>query len=116
METVEEVLAHYGVRGMRWGVRKNRVDTSSDDAKNADQAKKKVKAGGVKALSNKELQSLVTRMNLEQQFSRLHQPSPASKVGKFVADTLLNVGKQEAAKFLAAQAAKKVAKALAGLG
>lgn len=76
MQTVEDVLQHFGVKGMRWGVRRKTgsVDKSpSDDAASASRAKMKIRKGGIETLSNKELQSLVTRMNLEQQFSRMSQ-------------------------------------------
>jgi hypothetical protein len=54
------------------------------------------------ALSNQEMQELITRMNLEQQYAKLTTSAPApkvvtkkAKVGKFVADLLLDIGKQE---------------------
>lgn len=83
----KEMLAHFGVKGMRWGVvRKGSADVSSDDAKAAVIAKDKIRKGGTKALSNKELQNLVTRMNLEQQFDRLKasEPSKFQKGRNFV--------------------------------
>lgn len=116
MQTAEDVLEHFGVRGMKWGVTRNRIDSSSEDAQNATAAKLKVRKSGTKALSNKELQALVTRMNLEQQFNRLNSPSKGTQAAKFVADILLTVGKQEATKFVAGHAARQVAKLLTGIG
>ncbi len=112
--TVDDVLAHFGVRGQKWGVRRRSTQLvgGSEDAMNAHAAKIKAKQGGTKALSNKELQDLVTRMNLEQQFSRLQPPSKGKQVAKFVADTLAGVGKQQATKFASDQATKLVAQAL----
>lgn len=43
MDKVEEFLSHYGVKGMRWGVRKDR--TSSDKPKEPWSTKKKVVVG-----------------------------------------------------------------------
>lgn len=96
METIEEVLAHFGVKGMHWGVRRrSKIDTSSEDAKGAAEAKAKIKKGGTKSLSNKELQALVTRMNLEQQFDRLSSTGGSSKVskGKKAVQAILTTGK-----------------------
>lgn len=72
-------LAHHGVKGMKWGVtaspsarKKKKMETASDDVKQVNASKDKIKeAKGVHALSNKELQSVVTRMNLERQYSQL---------------------------------------------
>lgn len=93
-------LAHYGVLGMKWGVRKDKsagkaaAGTSDDVARVLDSAKK-VKQGGTKTLSNKELQELVTRMNLEQQFARLTAEQRKSKItkGKKFVSGVLATGK-----------------------
>lgn len=67
------VLAHHGIKGMKWGVRKGSSSSagsqhpSSSDHATAQAHLAKIKAGGVKTLSNHELQQLVTRMNLEKQ-------------------------------------------------
>lgn len=89
MSDLDEVLAHYGVKGMKWGVRKNRTGGSrppmSDDAANAKAARSKVRKGGTKALTNKELQNLVDRMNLEQRYEDLSvKRSTVSRGQRFV--------------------------------
>ena len=108
MSNVDDVIKHYGVKGMRWGIRKrsggsSSSDTSSPsepksvgkavkveigpgkrikttggqkqlpsaDAINAAVAKQKAKKSGVKSLTNKEMQDLIGRMNLEQSYSKL---------------------------------------------
>lgn len=81
-DQMEDVLSHYGVKGMRWGFRKSEheggttakrapVPVSADKAKAQEHASKVGKKGDTSALSNQELQQLVQRMNLEQQYSRL---------------------------------------------
>lgn len=113
----EEYLTHYGIRGMKWGVRRKRSSgpDPSDDKKSANAAASKVgKKGNTDALSNRELQSLVNRMNLEQQYTRLQGTSKRTNPGaKFAKEILLGVGKQQALKFANDYAAKQLAQQLA---
>ena len=103
-------LYHFGIKGMRWGIRRNqhKMDGASDDAKAAAEAKTKVKKSGVKALSNQELQALVKRMNLEQQFSQLKPPPKGRAAAKLVSEVLLNVGKTQATRLANDAAAKQL--------
>jgi len=80
-------LAHYGVKGMKWGVRKTDISGAppkgSEDARAVVKYQKKASKGGTKTLSNKELQEIVQRLNLEQQYSRLNtQPTKLDKIRK----------------------------------
>ena len=85
------ILAHFGVKGMKWGVHRSTPSLpASQDAQRAREVQSKVKAGGTKALTNKEMQDLITRMNLEQQFARLN-PGKLQK-GTQVAADILRVG------------------------
>lgn len=128
-----DFLAHFGVKGMKWGHRKNADGSSgtkrqqsrlrkvrseaSEDADAAGMAFGKLKRQGIHTLSNKELQTVITRMNLEQQFNRVAPQSTASKVtqfgAKFVGDVLIGVGKTQAIKIVGDQATKLVAAAMA---
>jgi hypothetical protein len=115
-EVVDDILEHYGVKGMRWGIRRRSGATSpgSDDYQRSTAAKAKIKTGGgTKALSNKELQDLVTRMNLEQQFSRLQPPTKKKKAATFVASVLANVGKQQVTRVANDVATKQISTMLA---
>lgn len=124
MSDFEDFLAHYGVKGQKWGVRRASRGTSSGssivkphaDALMAKEAKTKVKKGSVDALSNTELQSLVSRMNLEKQYKTLAPPSSKQRAGKFLAETLANVGKQQASKAVNDQVSKRIAKIIASAG
>jgi len=68
---VEGVLAHHGIKGMRWGIR-NKVDSRTGrvtvDYKTANDLRKKPKT----SLTNKQLQTVNTRLGLEQNFDRLN--------------------------------------------
>lgn len=130
MNPAETVLAHYGVKGMKWGKRKSEptsvtttavpgkrvkakggtLQPASDDAVRAAASKQRAKKSTTDSLSNKELQELVTRMNLEQQYARLAGPSNPAK--KFVVDTLTNVGKQQLTRIAQDQAAQQVTELL----
>ena len=86
-----DVLCHHGVKGMKWGIRKDysssgsgkrkrsRQEDWSDDAKEASQIKKK----RVSQMSNAELRKLNERQNLERQHQQLN-PSVISKGVKYV--------------------------------
>lgn len=76
--TGRSFLEHFGIKGMKWGVRRNKtsVDVRSEDVKNTDRSKATIRKHGTKALSTGDLQRLVTRMNLEQQYSQLRTKEP----------------------------------------
>lgn len=91
-------LTHYGVKGMKWGVRRaekraakaaKKLEGASDDYKSTAALRKK-KAS---ELSNKELKALNERLNLEQQFSKL-TAKPQSKSQKFVSDITRELAKE----------------------
>lgn len=95
-EVVDHILSHHGVLGMKWGRRRSRSELASvsvsersnpqhktilktkggkgipahPDAVAAKVITQKLKKSGTHALSNKELQDLATRTNLESQIKR----------------------------------------------
>lgn len=122
VERVDDALAHFGVKGMKWGVRrnsahKNKSIDKSPDAVRAEEARKKLgKKGDPSALTNQELQHLVTRMNLERQLMTLSNQTPkgpGATGAKIAQEILLNVGKQQLTKLASDTAAKQLAKAMA---
>lgn len=108
----DDSVEHYGVKGMRWGVRreapsavaavgtskvrrgarrKTKIKTeggenhpASADAIKVAEHKAKLRKSGTSALSNKELQELQTRLNLERNVAQLAPVGTAAKGRKFV--------------------------------
>jgi hypothetical protein len=82
---------------MRWGHRKahpaSDVPPASSDAAAVSSHKSKVAAGGTRTLTTKELQELVNRMNLEQQYSKLNKGTSAYKQGYEVVKEIMGVYK-----------------------
>lgn len=113
----EEVLSHYGVLGMKWGVRKSRrglsgkakvgdVATFSNGKKAKVVSNRRVKGGNEVTfeelnsrksnsshMSNEEIQKRIARIKLEQELSRLTTPAP--KAGQeFIKGVLKTSGQQ----------------------
>jgi len=111
LDPEENVLAHYGVKGMKWGVQRNRTPTdvtlketpgklvkakggknqpASEDALKAAKLRQVAKKSTTDALSTQELQTLVSRMNLEQQYDNLSKNGTRDSTGKKVVRTFLS--------------------------
>jgi hypothetical protein len=121
MSFVDTYLEHHGVKGMRWGVRRRSggVTTGrfgrspkpapSEDKVRAETAKAKIgRRGNTDALSNQELQTVIARMNLEQQIARY-----SSNQKKTVMQLIANTGKDELVKFASGKETKIIGTALA---
>ena len=92
-ESADDVLAHFGVKGMRWGVRKNRVTKARLTNQHGDYKHAHSSTPNHK-LSNKELQRRVTRLNLEKQYRDLTakpQSKYRKKLGEKYAENFANV-------------------------
>jgi hypothetical protein len=114
-EKVEELL-HYGVRGMRWGVRRSRTPTgvtvsqkgrkrlkavggenqpASSDAVTTKGLGQRAKKSGYQSLTNDELKAYTNRLNLEANAKRLdYQNKPAAQ--RFITGLLGSTGKNAA--------------------
>lgn len=92
-------IAHFGVKGMKWGVRNSTSGrptspgSPSEDHRQASSARTKTGTKGLHSLSNHELQTMITRMNLEQQYSRLATSNSTTEKGLKTAKNILATGK-----------------------
>ena len=115
---MENELYHFGIKGMRWGVRryqnpdgsltnagKKRLSeghTSNEENDSSNKSKTKT----IKEMSNDELSQAITRLQLEEKYKSL-SPENVSKGKKFV-DTVAN----DVLKPAAIDIGKQVAKSL----
>ena len=82
---MDNQLTHYGVLGMKWGVRKARGSSSVS-------TRRKSKGEELKNISDDELRKKINRMQMEKQYKQL--TSKESNAGaKIAKDILLNASK-----------------------
>ena len=100
-ETPIKDLYHFGILGMKWGVRRSGKSGSrtsriegSEDYKKAKTLKRK----RLKDMSNKEIEELSKRLQLETNYRRLN-PVVKSKGRRFAEAALKAVGKKTAEEF-----------------
>lgn len=83
-EVLDEFLEHFGVKGMRWGVRRNRSAQNTSEGVDPTKAAKK--------MSDHELKQAVERLRLEKQYvdmMRGESSSPQRSAGKDFANSIL---------------------------
>lgn len=85
-----KVIYHYGIKGMRWGIRRKRPSgPPSED----HTIVKNLRSKSTKELSNKELETINKRLNLERNYKSL--TSEEKGAGRDYVDKFIkNYGKQ----------------------
>jgi len=84
----EDELAHFGVKGMRWGKRKKQT---SSDSEGSDGSTSKPAKPDVKKMTDDELKSAINRLKLEKEYLKLTEPE-ISNGKKIVTALLKDVG------------------------
>ena len=96
-------LAHHGIKGMKWGVRRtpeqlgHRVKSASQKVKSKVTDRKK-KTDPVKQMSDDELRKRINRIQMEKQYKQL-TAKQTSAGQKFVKDVMVNAAKQTATQY-----------------
>jgi len=106
MKTVDDVLSHFGILGMKWGKKKGRKGSTqtvrtvsrSADREFLDSHKDKK----VSELSNEQITKITNRINLEKQYAQLTKKE-MSAGKKFAVDMLQRIAKEQAEKFVRAK-------------
>lgn len=91
-----DFLEHYGIKGMKWGVRRKRgADgrVASEDSKRTTAYLNRAKSSSVASLTNNELMDLNNRLQLEQNFYRLTQSPSRIKSSQTAIRNILSTGK-----------------------
>lgn len=121
---MHEPIVHYGVKGMRWGVRKQHPTLSGKRKGKADARRIYEKIAGkkeaqsinprrkqVSEMSDDELRKVVSRMQMERTYSQLTQKE-VTKGRKFVNEVLYNSVKSVATTYAIKAMAKTIEKLL----
>lgn len=94
-----DVVEHFGVKGMHWGIRKDRATGRakkprpvSADHRQAAKVRQKIKKTGLSSVSNKDLKFLNERTQAEKRFSELARQTSTISRGHEAAKTFLAIG------------------------
>lgn len=83
---VERYLAHFGIKGMKWGVRRKRGSDGTVGGKKSTKPEKP----DPKSMTDEQLRSAINRMQMERQFRDLSTQTAKKSAGKEIA---LNIAK-----------------------
>lgn len=117
--SLEDIIEHAGVKGMKWGVRKGvtkakqKIATNKASSKREKSWKGQYKKRGT--MSNAQLKTKIERLRLENEFNRLatEANAPRRKKAKMYIDSVSKLAVSSTGKTLAKKIAKNVAKGAA---
>lgn len=104
--TFSEELAHFGIKGMKWGVRKNRSDSGGGSSKSQSFLSKDEpttsewhRSRRFDHLSNKDLKARINRLEMEKKYRDLTMTKSERRrkaIKKAIGDILANTAKKQA--------------------
>ena len=105
MLTYNDYLAHYGVKGMKWGVRKKRRKSDgsehhSSDHKTTKAAENKAKKYGAESLTNQELSTIQQRANLKRNTRTFDKTHGRVSKDKSTSNTINKVSRKKGTRAL----------------
>ena len=89
-------LYHYGIKGMKWGIRRTPAQLGHRPAKTTTSQRK----SEMKKMSDTELRNRINRIQMERQYMQLTAPE-VSAGKKFVKDVMINAAKQTVTSYVA---------------
>ena len=98
-DKTEDFLTHYGILGMKWGVRKGKGSSSSKSS-NTNKSAEKQKNKRLEDMSDDELRAAISRIQMEKQYKSL-TAKETSAGKKFASEVLSSAGKQVATAYTA---------------
>lgn len=102
--TYDNYLAHYGIKGMKWGVRKRSKSGGSEhhssDHKKTKAAEDKAKKYGAESLSNNELNSIQKRANLKRNTRTFDKTHDRVSKDKSTSNTINKVSRKKGTRAL----------------
>lgn len=108
----EDFLLHWGVKGMKWGIRRKRESSPRTKLKTEGGSEKKEESSKVKLsvrdLSDEELKAAVARLSLEQQYMKLIPKTASEKAVLFMGTLLKDVATQTLKTYLTKEASKQL--------
>jgi hypothetical protein len=112
-------LAHFGIKGQKWGVRRSdsQLSSSKGSSEAADAARARTtqaaikKAGGTSSVSDADLNQLVNRLNLEKRYTDIKSSTSLSTKTQSKVKKVLSIGDtmNAAIRFSASPAGKLLA-------
>lgn len=90
-QDIDAFLEHHGVKGQKWGVRRNRKSNNSVSISRDHRTAQALRGRKVSSLSNKELRIANERANLQKNFRNLN-PTAVQRGGAHVKSILTTLG------------------------